>query len=236
VTRVVISVAVLAAAALFLAAGGSARSTQATKLVGTVGPEFSISLVDAQGNDVSKLDPGTYVIQVKDLSDFHNFHLFGTGVNETTGIAAIGDVTWTVTFTDGIYRFVCDAHPTSMIGRFTVGNPPSTSPPPPTPTPTPTPTPKKLVLTSGPGYTITLKTTAGKPAKSLELGTYKVVVRDRSSFHDAHIVAPGFDRSTAVAFVGTKTWKMKLARTGTLRFLCDPHASQGMRGSARIVR
>jgi len=230
VTRVAISVVVLAAAALFLAAGGSARSTQETKLFGTVGPDFSISLVNSQGGDVTKLDPGTYVIQVKDLSDFHNFHLFGPGVNETTGIAAMGDVTWTVTFTDGTYRFVCDAHPTSMIGRFTVGTPPATSPPP------ATSTPKKLVLTSGPGYTITLKTQAGKAVKSLKLGTYTVIVRDRSTFHDAHIVAPGFDRSTTVAFVGTKTWKLKLAKTGTLRFLCDPHARQGMRGSARIVR
>ena len=229
-TRVVTSVVVLAAAALFLAAGGSARSTQETKLVGTVGPNFSISLVDAQGNDVSKLDPGTYVVQVKDLSDFHNFHLFGPGVNETTGIAATGDATWTVTFTDGIYRFVCDAHPTSMIGRFTVGTPPTTTPPP------ATSTPKKLVLTSGLGYTITLKTQAGKAVKSLKLGTYTVVVRDRSNFHDAHIIAPGFNRTTTVAFVGTKTWKMKLAKTGTLRFQCDPHARQGMRGSAKIVR
>ena len=59
-----ISVLVFATAALLLASGGSARSTQETKLFGTVGPDFSISLVDAQGNDVSKLDPGTYVIQV----------------------------------------------------------------------------------------------------------------------------------------------------------------------------
>jgi len=231
VTRAVISVVVLATAALLLASGGSARSTQETKLFGTVGPDFSISLVDAQGNDVSKLDPGTYVIQVKDLSDFHNFHLFGTGVNESTGVSATGEVTWTVTFTDGTYRFVCDAHPASMIGRFTVGTPPVTSPPPPA-----TSSPKKLVLTSGPGYSITLKTTAGKAVRSLRLGTYTVVVRDRSSFHDAHIIAPGFDRRTAVPFVGTKTWKIKLARTGTLRFLCDPHASQGMRGSAKITR
>lgn len=230
-TRAVISVVVLATAALLLASGGSARSTQETKLFGTVGPDFSISLVDAQGNDVSKLDPGTYVIQVKDLSDFHNFHLFGTGVNESTGIGATGDVTWTVTFTDGIYRYVCDAHPTSMIGRFTVGTPPTTAPPPP-----PTSTPKKLVLTSGPAYSITLKTTAGKAVRSLKLGTYTVVVRDRSSVHDAHIIAPGFDRRTTVPFVGTKTWKMTLARTGKLRFLCDPHASQGMRGSAKITR
>jgi plastocyanin len=229
----VISVVVLAAAALFLAAGGSARSTQQTKLVGTVGPEFSISLVDAQSNDVSKLDPGTYLIQVKDLSDFHNFHLFGPGVNESTGIGAMGDVTWTVTFTDGIYRFVCDAHPSSMIGRFTVGTPPATTPP---TSPPPATTPKKLVLTSGPGYSITLRTQTGNAVRSLKLGTYRVVVRDRSSVHDAHIVAPGFDRSTTVAFVGTKTWKMKLAKTGTLRFLCDPHARQGMRGSAKIVR
>ena len=230
-TRAVISVVVLATAALLLASGGSARSAQETKLFGTVGPEFSISLVDAQGNDVSKLDPGTYVIQVKDLSDFHNFHLFGTGVNESTGIGATGDATWTVTFTDGIYRFVCDAHPASMIGRFTVGTPPATSPPPPA-----TSTPKKLVLTSGPAYSITLKTTAGKAVRSLKLGTYTVVVRDRSSVHDAHIIAPGFDRRTTVPFVGTRTWKMKLARTGKLRFLCDPHASQGMRGSAKITR
>lgn len=229
-TRVVISVVVAATAALLLASGGSARSTQETKLLGTVGPEFSISLVDAQGDDVSKLDPGTYEIQVKDLSDFHNFHLFGPGVNESTGIGDTGDVTWKVTFTDGIYRFVCDAHPSSMIGRFTVGTPPATTPPP------PATSAKKLVLTSGPGYSITLRTAAGKAVKSLKLGTYTVVVRDRSSFHDAHIVAPGFDRSTTVAFVGTKTWRMKLARTGMLRFLCDPHASQGMRGSARIVR
>ena len=223
------SLALVATAALLLASGGSARPTQETKLFGTVGPDFSISLVNAEGADVTKLDPGTYEVQVKDLSDFHNFHLFGPGVNETTGIADTGDVTWTVTFTDGTYRFDCDAHPSSMIGRFTVGTPS------PTPTPPPAAPNKKLVLTSGPGYTITLKTSAGKAVKSLKLGSYTVVVHDRSNFHDAHIVAPGFDRSTTVPFVGTKTWKMKLARTGTLRFFCDPHASRGMRGSAKII-
>jgi plastocyanin len=38
-----------------------------------------------------------------------------------------------------------------------------------------------------------------------------------------------------VPFVGTQTWRMKLAKAGTLRFFCDPHASAGMRGSAKIV-
>ena len=229
-TRAALAVVVVAAVGLLGASGSSAGPAQTPKLFATVGPEFTITLDDAQGNPVTKLDTGTYEIQVKDLSGFHNFHLRGPGVDETTGIAATGDATWTVTFTDGTYTFLCDAHPTSMRGTFTVGTPPSTPPP------TPPAAAKKLFLTSGPGYTITLKTPAGKAVKRLKLGTYTVVVRDRSSFHDAHIVAPGFDRSTTVPFVGTRTWKMKLARTGTLRFLCDPHARQGMRGSAKITR
>jgi plastocyanin len=48
-------------------------------------------------------------------------------------------------------------------------------------------------------------------------------------------VAPGYKRATTVPFVGTQTWTVRLARTGTLRFLCDPHARDGMRGSAQIV-
>ena len=93
----------------------------------------------------------------------------------------------------------------------------------------------RLVLTSGPGFTITLRTAAGKSVKTLKRGTYSVTVRDRSTMHNAHVVAPGFNRKTTVPFVGNKRWKVKLAKVGTLRFLCDPHASS-MRGSARIVR
>jgi plastocyanin len=212
---------------LLASSGSSAAPTQQLKLVGTVGPDFNISLVDAQGARVTKLEPGTYEIEVTDRSDFHNFHLQGPGVNETTGVEFTGETTWQVTFKEGVYTFLCDVHPTSMRGTFTVGAPPST--------PTAPAARKKLVLTSGPGYTITLKTAAGKAVRSLKLGSYTVVVHDRSSIHDAHIVAPGYNRRTTVPFVGTQTWKMKLAKTGTLRFLCDPHASQGMRGSARIV-
>jgi plastocyanin len=28
---------------------------------------------------------------------------------------------------------------------------------------------------------------------------------------------------------------VKVAKAGTFRFLCDPHASQGMKGSAKVV-
>ena len=70
----------------------------------------------------------------------------------------------------------------------------------------------------------------------MKLGTYTMTVRDRSRSHDAHVRAPGYERKTTVAFVGTQTWRVRLAKVGTLRFFCDPHASLGMRGSAKVVR
>jgi hypothetical protein len=39
---------------------------------------------------------------------------------------------------------------------------------------------------------------------------------------------------TAVAFVGKVTWTVKLRKTGTLRFRCDPH-SRSKRGTKKIV-
>jgi plastocyanin len=235
--RFVVLSASLAAAALLVAGGGSARSTQAIKLVGTVGPEFTITLQDAQGGRVTKLDPGAYEIAVTDRSDFHNFHLQGPGVNETTQVEFIGTVNWNVTFTDGTFLFFCDAHPTRMQGTFTVGNPPTPTAPPSPQAVTPVTPASKLLLTSGPGFTINLKTTGGKTVKAMKAGTYAVVVRDRGRTHDAHVIAPGYNRSTSpLTYTGSQTWKVKLARAGTLRFLCDRHAVTGMRGSAKIVR
>jgi plastocyanin len=224
--------------ALVLASGGAAAPGQATKLLGTVGPEFTITLEDAQGNAVSRLDPGRYEIEVNDLSDFHTFHLQGPGVNEATQAVFTGKVSWTVTLTDGNYVFFCDVHPSAMRGGFTSGT--GGGQPPPgggggggggggaTTT--------KLVLTSGPAQSITLRTPAGRAVKSVKRGTYTVTVRDRSRMHNAHVTAPGYIRRTTVAFRGTQTWRVQLARTGTLRFLCDPHAAFGMRGAAKITR
>jgi plastocyanin len=71
----------------------------------------------------------------------------------------------------------------------------------------------------------------------MKLGTYRVTVRDRGRDHNAHVVAPGYNRKTKpLEFTGTQTWTVKLARTGSFRFLCDPHAVTGMKGSAKIVR
>ena len=89
----------------------------------------------------------------------------------------------------------------------------------------------KLVATVGPGATITLKK-AGKKVTSLPAGAYTITVQDKSSFHNFSLSGPALKKSTAVGFVGTKTWTVTL-RTGTYRYLCVPH-SLSMRGSFRV--
>ena len=95
-------------------------STKATALVGTVGPGFTITLTDAKGAKVSALKAGAYTIKVTDLSDIHNFHLIGPGVNKDSGLVAKGKSVWNVTLAKGSYTFVCDPHPTIMKGKVAV--------------------------------------------------------------------------------------------------------------------
>lgn len=228
-----LAAAVLAVVSLLGAAEGAAVQAQNPKLFGSVGPGFEIALNDAQGNRVTKLDPGTYSIEIQDRSDLHSFHLEGPGVDERTGVDTEGVVTWTVTFRDGNYTYHCDPHP-QIAGKLVVGNPPAQAPPAAPPAVTAR---TKLVVTAGPQDVITLKTAAGAAVKRMKLGTYKVTVRDRGRDHNVHIVAPGYNRKTQpLSYRGTQTWSVKLARTGTFKFLCDPHAALGMRGSAKIVR
>jgi plastocyanin len=243
VTRLVAVLAVVLFA-VSLAVGTRGTHAQNTKLVATVGPGFTIVLRDASGARVTRLDPGTYEIEVQDLSNEHNFRLMGPGVNRATEVEDTGTVTWTVTLQDGTYRYWCDPHVGMMNGTFTVGTgggggggggddggggggsqPPSGVVTPST----------RLQLTSGPGFAISLRTTAGRRVTRMRTGTYTVVVRDRSRIHNARLRGPGYNRATTVRFVGTQRWRVRLARPGTLRFLCDPHAAQ-MKGSARIVR
>jgi plastocyanin len=233
--RLVVFASALLVLSSFGAAGGEATPEQATKLTARVGPGMTISLSNEAGARVTRLDPGMYEVEVRDMSEEHNFRLSGPGLNRATEIGDIGTVTWTISLTDGTYRYVCDPHMGTMNGSFTVGN--VTTPPPPKP-PANTVTPaSRLQLTSGPGFTITLRTAAGKAVKTMKRGTYTVAVRDRSRLHNAHLVGPGYNRATKpLTYTGTQTWRVQLARAGTLRFLCDPHASQGMRGSAKVVR
>ena len=208
----------------------TARGADAPVLVGTVGPGFSISLTDESGAPVQHLAAGTYTIQVHDRAAEHDFHLSGPGVDMSTEVEFVGDATWTVTIGDGVYRFVCDPHSSTMNGQFAGGSAtlPTTTEESPPPPPKPTPVPAASVLaTVGPGFTISF----GK--KTLKAGKVTIVVRDRSKFHDFHLVGPGVNRRTTVPFTGTATWKLTL-RKGVYRFVCDPHATQ-MRGSFRVT-
>ncbi len=89
-------------------------------LTATVGPGFDIALTDAGGADVSTLEAGTYTLEVDDQAGVHNFHLTGTGVDEDSGVSETGQSTWTVTFDEGTYQFVCDPHASTMNGSFEV--------------------------------------------------------------------------------------------------------------------
>jgi plastocyanin len=224
--------AVVAVAALLLLAAGAAlvapgsASGENTKLFATVGPSATIIVRDAAGNRVTHVDPGTYDIVVDDRAVEHNFHLSGPGFDRFTSVEDTGTETWTVDLKDGVYLYVCDPHSTVMRGSFTVG----TGAPPPPPKPS---VPKKLTGTVGPGYTIALRTAAGAPVKSLTAGTYAVTVRDRARIHNFHLVGPGVNRRTGVAYTGTaKVWTVKIGQ-GNLRWLCDPHKLR-MRGSVKV--
>ena len=106
----------LAALALTSSAGAAAP----TRLVGTVGPGFTITLKKA-ARPVRLLASGRYSITVADKSNIHNFHLKGPGLNkEITTVGFVGTKTVILALKKGTYKFVCDPHFTSMKGSFKV--------------------------------------------------------------------------------------------------------------------
>jgi plastocyanin len=196
-----------AAAACLIAASPTAADN--VQLVGTVGPGFGISLKDSSGVAVTHLAAGNYTLLVHDLSEEHNFHLSGPGVDVTTDVVFTGDQTFTITVTNGTYNFICDVHSTTMHGLFTGG----TTPPP--TTTTPTPAAKPLTLRVGPGRTLTA------PAR-LAKGRYAITVRDASAADNLHLKGLGVDRKTGVAFKGQARWTVTL-KAGSYRVFSDAH-------------
>jgi plastocyanin len=110
--------AVLTLLAVALVAVASASAATPT-LNASDGPGFTIS-VKKGGKKVTSLKAGKYKIVVKDLSNLHNFHLTGPGVNKKTGVGPKGTFTWTVTLKKGTYKYICDPHATIMKGSFKV--------------------------------------------------------------------------------------------------------------------
>jgi hypothetical protein len=203
----------------------SATGAPNVTLTAVVGPGFNISLKNPDGTSVSHLDPGTYDISVTDNAPIdHNFHLRGPGVDMETPLEGPpATITWTVTFTDGTYNYLCDAHPAQMKGSFTVG---TVQPPPPPPPP-----PGKL---SGKVTTrlITVKTSSGSKARTVPAKKYKLAVSDTSNRQNFHITGPGVNRKTGVAAKTKATWTLNL-KPGTYRYRSDKN--RRLRGSFKVV-
>ena len=101
---------------------------------------------------------------------------------------------------------------------------------------TSTPTLKGVV---GPGYSIKL-TKGGKRVKSLKAGKYRLVISDKSTFHNFTVERekpskPKLEKHiTSTAFKGSKTIVMTL-KPGSWRFYCSIHESQ-MHGVFTVKR
>jgi plastocyanin len=89
-------------------------------LKGSVGPGFDISLTTEDGEAVTTLAPGTYELEIEDLSSAHNFHLTGPGVDISTDVAEEGTQNVSLSVATGSYSFVCDPHASQMNGSFEV--------------------------------------------------------------------------------------------------------------------
>jgi plastocyanin len=202
-----------ASAAALLTAFPAAVQADAPVLVGDVGAgdAFQISVAGPDGQRATHLDVGTYTLVVHDHSALHDFHLTGPGVNVSTSVEGVGDSTFTITVTDGLYRYVCDPHSTVMKGEFAVGSA-TLSPPP-------------LAGTVGPGRRISL-TAAGAKVTQLAPGAYKLTVHDKSKTDNFRLSGPGVSRTTGLKFRGTVVWNVTL-QTGIYVFRSDRHHLSG---------
>ena len=87
---------------------------------------------------------------------------------------------------------------------------------------------------TGPGFEIEVKQD-GQDAETVKAGTYTLKVEDKSDMHNFHLIGPGVDEEvTDVPFVGEKSVTVTLEK-GTYTYQCDPHASNGMKGTFTVT-
>ena len=186
----------VAAVSIPSAATGSSSAPNVT-LTAVVGPAMNISLRNADGTNVSRLDPGTYDISVTDNSIEHNFHLRGPGVDRARASRQRARCRGPSRLRTGTTPSSARCTPLQMKGAFTVGN----APPPPSP-------PGKL---SGKvtARTITLMN-GGSRVRSVTENTYKVTISDSSNKQNFHLTGPGVNKKTGVAAKAKKTWSLNL--------------------------
>jgi plastocyanin len=79
----------------------------------------------------------------------------------------------------------------------------------------------------GPGFTISLKNSAGKKVKTLKAGTYKFVITDKADIHTFDLAQKSggkFHKElTSDTFKGKKTVTIKLSK-GKWQYYCAVHS------------
>jgi plastocyanin len=118
IRKALLLLGIAAAAAALIAPAAEAKFNG---LTAEVGPGFSIEVKNRVGKDLKTIKAGMYRIKVEDKSSFHNFHLFGPGLNKKTSVAFKGDMIWTIRLKPGRYTYQCDPHALrGMRGHFRV--------------------------------------------------------------------------------------------------------------------
>jgi plastocyanin len=108
------------AAAMFLVSAQASTP----KLIGTVGPGYTITLKKGAAK-VKTLKAGKYVFVITDKASIHNFTIErekgGPKIEKTlTGTSFQGKKTVTVTLKKGSWKFYCSIHEPQMFGFFKV--------------------------------------------------------------------------------------------------------------------
>jgi plastocyanin len=120
--RIIVVMAGLAAA-LVVAGTAFSRAQATPKLVGTVGPGFTIKLTKG-GAKVSSLKAGTYLFVIRDKSAIHQFTIErekgGAFEKSLTSVSFVGTKSAKVKLGRGKWKFYCKPHESSMHGFFTV--------------------------------------------------------------------------------------------------------------------
>jgi hypothetical protein len=117
--RITLGLLAMAVGALTIAPAQAAPP----KLVGTVGPGFTIKLTSG-GKKVTKLKAGKYTFAIADKASVHNFVLEqesgGTLEKQLTSVPFVGKKTVTIALKKGKWKYYCAPHESVMFGFFTV--------------------------------------------------------------------------------------------------------------------
>jgi plastocyanin len=119
--RRLLAFGVVLATAAALTATALAQHAATPKLVGTVGPGYTINLT-VGGKKVSKLKAGTYAFVIHDKAAIHAWSLDGPNgyAKDLTKVPFIGTKTVTLKLKAGKYKYYCPPHESMMFGHFTV--------------------------------------------------------------------------------------------------------------------